>query len=290
MKKAFYLLTILVLSVSCKAMIDPIRIPVEGTSWSYSTDDQTARVCFQDNRHVSIIQLDYDSGNIQSEHGTYDLDGHSVLCKGNDWSKDVKFVRTFSHLKNSSTNKNLTPVSPQSYSTIEGSIWAGLVNRNLQLVYFIGNGNCLQGTFSNVIHEEGVPYGWEWSKKSFTHTGSQVEAGSVKGTLYDRFMALDTLAVMVASYAPESEGTSALTGTVWTYDGGGYPGVIIFTSDAEFTRVFATSKIVHEVKTGTYKLEGTSLTMTLDGKNETCQLEGGRFTFFDKTYAKVTLP
>lgn len=290
MKKALYLLAILVLSVSCKSMMDPIRIPLEGTSWSYSTDDQTARVCFQDNRHISIIQLDNASGLVQSEHGTYKTDGHAVKCTGEDWTKEVKFVRTFSHLKNSSTNKNLTPISPKSYTAIEGSIWASLVNRDLQLVYFCGDGNCLQGTFSNVIHEEGVPYGWEWSKKSFTHTGSQVEAGPFKSTLYDKFMVVDTLAVMVASYAPESDKKSALTGTVWTYDGGGYPGVIIFTSDSEFTRVFASSKIVHEAKTGTYKLDGTSLTMTLDDKKETCQLEGGRFTFFDKAYAKVTLP
>lgn len=290
MKKAACLLAILALSVSCKAIMDPIRVPLEGTSWSMSTNDQTARVCFQDSRHVSIIQLDLSTSYIQSEHGTYETDGHAVLCTGDDWTKDVKMVRTFSHLKHGSTNKNLTPLYPQSYTDIKGSIWAGVVNRNLHLVYFCSDGNCLQGSFNNVILEEGIPRGWTWTKKSFTHTGSQVEAGPFRGTLYDSFMVVDTLAVMVANYAPESEEKSALTGTVWTYEGAGFPGVIIFTSNTEFTRIFAATKIVHEVKTGTYKLDGTSLAMTLDDKNETCQLEGGRFTFFEKSYAKVTLP
>ena len=115
-----------------------------------------------------------------------------------------------------------------------------------------------------------------------------MEAGPFKARLYDTFMLVDTLAVMAASLAPESEKTTAMTGTVWKYESAA--GAIVFTSDSLFTRILVSSKVVHVVSCGTYKLDGTSLEMSLDGKNETCQLEGGRFTFFNKTYAKVTLP
>lgn len=289
MKKALYLLFILILSASCKAMMEPLRVQLAGTAWLYETDDQTARVIFPDDTHVNILQFDINSGNTQTLHGTYYCDGHAVLCNGEDWTNQIKFVRTFSHLKNSSTNKNMTPIYPESHKSVKGSVWAAILHRNLHLAYFMADGKCLEGIYKNVIHEEGVPYGWEWKKQSFTHDGNQIKAGQFKATLYDTFMTVDTLAVRIASPAPESKKTTAITGTVWTYESAP-AGAIVFTSDSLFTRILVSSKIVHDVDCGTYKLQGTSLEMTLDDKKETCQIEGGRFTFFDKTYAKVTLP
>lgn len=288
MKKVLYILSVLVLACSCKAMMEPLRVPLAGTYWLYSTDTQTARVCFTDDTHVSIIQFDMASGYTQTLNGTYECDGHAVLCNGENWPNQIKFVRTFSHLKNNSTNKNLTPIYPQSHSSIKGSVWGTIISSDLHLAYFMADGNCVEGIYKNVTHEEGLPYGWEWKEKSYTHNGNQVEAGPFKATLFESFMVVDTLAIRAASLAPESEKTSALTGTIWKYESAA--GTIIFTSDTEFTRILISSKIVYEADKGTYSLQGTSLEMTLDGKKETCQLEGGRFTFFEKSYAKVTLP
>ncbi|MBO4467484.1 MAG: hypothetical protein J5745_05210 [Bacteroidales bacterium] len=290
MKKALYILSILVLASSCKAAIEPLRIQTPETFWEYNTDDQTARVCFTDDEHVSILQLDISSGYTQSIHGTYQCNGHSVICNGTDWPNQVKFVRTFSHLKNNSTNKNLTPLAPQSHGTVSGSVWAALVNRDFHLAIFLSDKQCVDGVYKNVIQEEGIPYGWEWKKSDYELNGNQLKAGPFKATLFDRFLVVDTLAVMAASLAPQSTKTSSLTGTVWTYETSGAPGAIVFTSDKEFTRLLVSSKIVHESDSGTYSLKGTSLEMTLDDKKETCQIDGGRFTFFEKTYAKVTLP
>ena len=289
MKRVLCFLSILILAVSCKAIMEPLRVQLEGTYWLYETDSQTARVCFNDETHVNVLQHDIASGYIQSLDGTYFCDGHAVFCNGDDWPNVIKFVRTFTHLKNNSTNKNLTPLYPESYS-IKGSVWAILLKENLRFTYFGEDGTCIEGTFKNVAHEDGIPYGWEWKKASYTQNGSSVEAGPFKSTLYNEFMLVDTLAVMISTHAPKSTGTSALTGSIWTYKTSGAPGVIIFTSDKDFTRILVGSRIVHETKVGTYELQGTSLTMTLDEKTETCQLEGGRFTFFERTYEKVTLP
>ena len=290
MKKVLYILSILILASSCKAMMEPIRVHVEYTSWLYSTDDQTARVTFIDDTHISILQKDMGTGYVQSLDGTYYTNGHAVICNGENWPNEIKFVRTFSHLKNNSTNKNLTELDPKSYSSLKGSVWAVMVRENLRMAFLRQDGTCIEGSFINVTHEEGLPYGWEWNKADFTHTGSRVEAGPFKGVLYDSFMTVDTLGVMIATPAPASTKTSTLTGTVWTYETSSLPGAILFTSDVDFTRILVGSKIVHEVKAGTYKLDGATLEMTLDDKKETCQIDGGRFTFFEKTYAKVTLP
>lgn len=290
MKKALLFFTVLILTVSCQFIMDPLRIPLDGTSWSYATDDQMARVYFADDSHVSVLQLDYETGYVQSLNGKYYCDGHAVKCNGNNWPNEIKFVRTFSHLKNNSTNKNLTDLYPKSYDSIEGSIWAVLEGDNFHMVYFNGANTCVEGSFKNVSHEEGVPYGWTWNKQDYTHTGSRVEAGPFKATLYDSFMAVDTLGVMIASPAVKQEGSSALVGTVWKYETSGYPGVFIFTSASEYTRLLVGNSIIHQVNTGTYQLQGTSLTIQLEDKEETCQLEGGRFTLFERTYAMVTIP
>ena len=291
MRKLLPIILIVLATASCKKMIEPIRVQMPGTYWLYSVGDQTARVSFPDDEHASVIQWDVTSNAAQALHGTYSTDGHRVLLTGENWPNDIKFVRTFSHLKNNSSNKNLTPLSPLSYSNLAGSVWATMVHDNLNIVFFDHDGTCMDATFPNVNHKEGYPYGWQWNRKDYSLSGTQVMAGSgIKGTLYDSFMQVDTLSVMQVAPAPENPGTSALAGTVWTYDTAGYPGLIIFTSGSTFTRILTSSHIVFSFMNGTYTLSGTELNMNAGEIKETCQLSADRFTLFEKDFVKATLP
>ena len=292
MRNTFIIIAAALLSAACsKYVMDPLRIDITGTYWSYSVEDQTARVVFPDGEHASVLQWDYKTNACQAEHGTYSLDGHRVLLTGENWPNDIKFVRTFSHLKNNSSNKNLTPLKPVSHSNLAGSVWTTLVNDNLEIVFFDQDGTCLESSFPNVNHKEGYPYGWQWNRKDYSLSGTQLIVGSgIKATLYDDFMQVDTLSVLRSGPAVENPGTSALAGTVWKYDSAGYPGLIIFTSGSTFTRILTSSRVVYAFMNGTYTLTGTDLNMTAGEIKETCQLSADRFTFLEKDYVKVTLP
>ncbi len=275
-------------------IIDPLYIQVPQTYWLYSQGTQTARVCFEDDVHCSILQQDTDSGATQDEHGTYTTDGHRVLLTGNGWTKDVQFVRTFSHLKNNSTNKNLTPLKPKSHSSIAGSVWGGMVNADLHFAVFGDDGKFIHGTYRNVIRREGRSYGWEWKDGSYNLSGNQVTSGSKNATLYEDFMVIDTLASLRAVAPVEDTGTSALKGTFWTtsFMRGSVmlPGVIVFNGSSSFTRILATSELIYQIKTGTYTCDGTSITFTMDGNEETCPLAGNRFTYYEMEYSLDPTP
>ena len=294
MRKVLPLILLVLVSASCKKMMEPIRIPLSGTAWSYSVGDQTARVCFEDENHVSILQTDMTSGAHQSVHGTYDTDGHRVDCQGANWPNSIRFVRTFSHLKNNSTNKNLTPLKTREHASVAGSIWATMEEDNFHFAFFSQDGTCLDGTFANTNHKEGYPIGWKWNRKGYTLSGNKLTAGSFSATLYEDFLITDTLTVMRMAPSVEDKGTSPLAGTVWTYDTAGYPGVIVFNSSNTFTRFLVASRVIFSAINGTYELNGTSLTMDMGGEDgqlkETCQLSADRFTYLEKDYVKVTLP
>lgn len=293
MRNTFIILAAALLSAACsKLVMDPLRLDITGTYWSYSVGDQTARVVFPDNEHASVLQWDFNSNACQAEHGTYSLDGHRVLLTGENWPNDIKFVRTFTHLKNNSTNRNLTPLAPAAHESLAGSVWTTMVNDNLNIVFFDHDGTCLDATFVNANHKEGTPYGWQWARKDYSLNGKQLMVGSgIKANMYEDFMQVDTLSVLRTAPAVENQGTSALAGTVWTYETSGYPGLIVFTSASTFTRVLVSSRIFYSFMNGTYQISGTSLAMT-DGADikETCQLSADRFTFLEKNYVKVTLP
>lgn len=290
MRKYLIIITAVLLSVSCKKMMEPVRVQMPGTYWLYSTEDQTARVAFPDDVHVSVLQWDLATGTCQAQHGTYTTDGHRVEVTGENWD-DILFVRTFTHLKNSKTNKNLTPLSTVSHDNLAGSVWTTMVNDNLNIVFFDHDGTCLDASFPNANHKEGYPYGWEWARKDYSLSGSQLMVGTgIKATLFDDFMLVDTLAVLRSAPSVEAQATSALSGTVWTYDTAAFPGLIVFTSGNTFTRILAASRINYQFLNGTYQLSGTELTMTAGDVKETCQLSADRFTFFEKDYVKVTLP
>ena len=142
-------LALLLALTSCsKLVMDPLRIQMPGTYWSYSVEGQTARVCFPDDKHVSILQEDFSTGYFQAQNGTYHTDGHRVICEGADWSSPIQFVRTFSHLKNSKTNRNLTPLGPFSHERLAGSVWATMVNGDLRLAAFMGESIPMAGNGS----------------------------------------------------------------------------------------------------------------------------------------------
>lgn len=294
MKKVLPIILLVLVSASCKKMMEPIRIQMPGTAWFYATDTQTARVCFEDESHVSVLQSEMASGAHQSIHGTYETDGHRVDCQGANWPNSIRFVRTFSHLKNSSTNKNLTPLKTMEHTSVAGSIWATMEEDNFHFAFFSPDGTCLDGTFLNANHKEGYPIGWKWNRKDYTHSGNKVTAGSFSATLYEDFLVTDTLTVMQMAPSVEDKGTSPLAGTVWTLNTSGYPGVIVFNSSNTFTRFLVSSRVVFYANNGSYELNGTSLTMDLGGNDgqlkETCQLSADRFTFLEKNYVKVTLP
>lgn len=292
MRKLTLIAAALLALVSCKKMMEPIRVQMPGTYWSYSEGKQTARIGFSDGKHVSVLQMDTTSHICQAIHGTYTTDGHEVLLTGDNWSQDIKLVRTFSHVKNNSSNRNLTPIYPVAHESLAGSVWTTMVNDNLNIVFFDHDGTCLDATFKNANHKEGTPYGWQWARKDYSLNGKQLTVGAgIKATMYEDFMQVDTLSVLRTAPAVENQGTSALAGTVWTYETSGYPGLIVFTSASTFTRVLVSSRITYSFMNGTYQISGTSLAMT-DGADikETCQLSADRFTFLEKNYVKVTLP
>ena len=292
MRKYIIIIAAALASVSCsKLVMDPLRLDINGTYWTYSTDTQTARMAFPDNEHVSVLQWDLGTNSCQAEHGTYELDGHRVLLSGNNWSRDVKLVRTFTHLKNSSTNKNMTPLKPVPHESLAGSVWTTMENDNLHLAFFDYDGTCLDATFINANRKEGKPYGWQWTRNDYSLSGSDLQVGAgVKATLYDDMMQVDTLTVLRTAPALNAPGSSALAGTVWRYQSSDYPGIIIFTSGSTFTRVIVGSRILYQFMNGTYQLNGTELFMTDGEIKETCQLSTDRFTFFEKTFVKVSLP
>ena len=289
--KRILLILLVLASVSCKKMMEPVRIQIPDTYWSYSVDDQTARVCFPDEKHASVLQLDKGANAFQALHGTYYTDGHRLILTGEEWPKDILFVRTFTHLKNSSTNRNMTPVYSASHDEISGSVWTTMVAGNLNIVFFDHDGTCVDASFKNAVRKEGVKYGWDYNRKDYALNGKKLQVGGIAATMFEDFIQVDTLSVMQTAPAVTNSGTSALAGTVWEYETTGYPGLIIFTSDSTFTRVLVASSIVYGFLNGTYQLSGTSLTM-MDGEdiNETCQLSADRFTFLENTYVKVTLP
>ena len=164
-------------------------------------------------------------------------------------------------------------------------------DNNLNVVYFGHDGTCVDATFINAIHKEGLDYGWDWHTDNYVHEGKNIKVGNLSATLFDDMMQVEDKCVLITAPAVESDGSSALTGTIWTYDTKSYPGLIIFTSDSTFTRVLVGSGVVYVYLNGTYQLSGTSLTMKDGGDiNETCQLSADRFTFLERSYVKVTLP
>lgn len=295
MRKPFLTVLALVLALtSCsKLVMDPLRIQMPATFWSYSVEGQTARVCFPDDKHVSVLQEDFSTGYFQTQYGTYYTNGHRVICEGEDWSSPIQFVRTFSHLKNNKTNRNLTPLAPRSHEEIAGSVWASMADGDLCFAFFSGRqGRVLEGIYRNAIHKEGRPYGWEWNQGSYTLDGDKLQAGNRQATLFEDFLVVDSMAVFCVSPVPETGAAATstdLAGTAWYYTANSLPAVIIFTSECTFTRLMAMNQLILASLSGTYRLQGQELRMEAGEIKETCRLEADRFTFSERTYLKASL-
>jgi len=270
----------LLTAVSCN--IDFLYISLPNTSWVYELNDQRAFVHFGTNERATIVQRSTENGAVQYNNGTYTADGHAVDILSDEGTSN-RLVRTFSHLKNSK-NKNFSSFRPQDYESLENCVWTTIKQDNFRLIYCMSDGHAKEATFSNVRHAEGLPYGWEQTTKYYSQTGSHVAIGQEVGTLFPEVMLMDDVWFM---HFPvnEDKGTSAVKGSFWTYESSGYPGIILFDTNSSFTRVLLSSRVLYQVMRGTYTQDGNVLTMTLDGKTESCQIIDNTFTYLERTYS-----
>ena len=278
--------TILVLAsllvlFSCSKLLDPLYISIPNTNWCYEKDNQRAFVHFGTNEKASIVQRRSTDGVVQFLNGTFSVDGHAVDILSDEGSSN-RLVRTFSHLKNSS-NKNLSRFGTQDYANLTNTVWVNIRKDVFRLYYFKADGKVMQARFDNVTHQEGVPYGWFLSESDYSQAGSNVSMGTESGFLFSEVMLVDDTWFM---HFPvnEDSGSSALTGSIWTYETGGYPGLIIFDTNSSFTRVLLASRIICQVSRGTYSQSDNVVTLTLDGKTEDCIIADDQFTFLEKKF------
>ena len=283
MKRFFFALSLL-LAVSCGK--NGLYIRMDNTAWETTEDTQVAWPVFLDGERVSLIQADMSSGLYQTLNGTYAVDGHRVLLTVDGTSLHI--TRTFSHLKNSK-NKNYKRLSPVTPVSASGNLWAGLKDGNLRFLYLSPGGKCMEGTFTNVEHKEGIRADWSWKRMDWDVNGNQLVTGDVAGTFYEGFLRLDTEIIPCISTVEDPDASSSLKGTIWTLQTSSYPGFILFTSATEFTRVLVQSGVALKVLRGTYVRTGNSIEFKTDSMelNQVCAIQGSRFTYLEKTYSRV---
>ncbi|MBO6096886.1 MAG: hypothetical protein J6P56_06205 [Bacteroidales bacterium] len=274
-------LAMLLMTFSCSKMMAGLYITIPNTTWSYTLDDQRALVHFMSNDRVTIVQRNNSNGAVQFNNGTYSVDGHAVDILSDEGASN-RLVRTFSNLKNSQ-NKNFSTFKPQEYASMDYTVWTSLRQDVFRIAYFTPYGIIKQASFKNVIHEEGVPYGWEGWETNYTLTGSHLDMGKESATLFEEVMLVDDVWFM---HFPvnENKGNSDLTGTMWTYRSSGYPGIIVFDTNSSFTRILLSSRILYQVTRGNYVQNGNIVSFSFDGKSEDCLIEDGSFTLMERTY------
>ena len=274
-------LATLLTALSCSKMMEGLYIGISNTTWTYTLAEQRAFVHFGTDGRATIVQRSTGNGAVQFTNGTYSVDGHAVDVVSDEGTTN-RLVRTFSHLKNSK-NKNFSTFSPQAYSSMDYTVWTSLRQDVFRMAYFTPDGTIKHARFKNVRHEEGVAYGWDKWDSPYTLNGSHLDMGTESGILFDEVMLVDDVWFMHFQ-VNENSGQSTLTGTMWTYQTSGYPGIIVFDTNNSFTRVLLSSRILYQVTRGTYTQEGNTVVMNLDGKTDTCVIAGDRFTFMEKTY------
>lgn len=287
MKRILYTLVLLLLVLtSCGKK--GIYLYVGGGVFKIQEDAQLAYVSFPDDDFASVIQINSTQSAYQTMNGTYTAKGHNLdLALGDN---SVHLIRTFSHIKSSSKAKNLLPMKPAAPENLTGSVWAVLTANNFYFAWFRPDGQFTSGRYYNVTRQEGLPYKWMWSIDPYTVNGNQITSDGFSGTFYEgEMMMLQTLSVphVTDLSGIASFNKSELTGTVWTGYNGTYPAVVIFTSDTEFTRLVVSSNTVFTWTTGTYNLNGSSLTMWVGELSDECSIEDGTLTFFERDYTWV---
>lgn len=297
-KTLLSLLAFALLASSC-SLHDKFYIDLPVTTWEYTRGDVTTWVCFHDETSASIVQYQPSKELYQSDFGTYSVDGHSVVLNLNSGS-EYSLVRTYSNLKHSTTNKDFTKLPFHSFDSVAGSVWATTVENKLRVNYFVDGSKCVDLVYENISRSEG-DYGWTAAPYNYVLSGHRLDFGDNVGLLYHNIY--DAGGYMVSQIcAPSSEDeTSALKGTVWTYDNTTEPAdissVIIFNGASEFTRISGAwttltggvriSPYHMVVAKGAYTVDGTSLTLTLGEEKESCSVGGSSFTVWDRTYVKM---
>ena len=282
----------------CSCAKDTLYVQLPGTVWEILVENTTTWLCFHDETTASILQYSSARNLSQTAHGTYTADGHSVVI--NAGGSEYKVVRTYSNLKHSSTQHNFTKLSPQSFQSLTGSIWAVTENNNLRIGYFYADGKCASITCSNISEKEGDPKQvWSANTLTCTQAGHFVDIADNTAILYKPLLTIGSYAALLNCSPLEEEGTSDLKGSVWYFkEAGEIRYAIIFNGKDSFTRIsgawtgnISTVKInqyVFGAQYGSYSLADGALKMTLDGEEEkSCSLAGSSLTFNDKTYTKL---
>ena len=287
MKRLLVLALVLLGFTSCGKLLEPLYIYLPGTEWYYELDGKHAFVHFGHDGQASVIQKNLSSGATQENYGEYEADGSHVYINCTDGTS-FKLIRTFSHMKNSKS-KNMTRIYPASYSSVAGTVWMGVDMSDLYIYYFKDENTLLRAAFTVTMYEEGVPYGWNLETLPYTLDGTTFTAGEYTGWLFSETLFADNR--WHATYpAPAGSGTSDIAGTIWSCVNGSSSsaGAVIFDSGYSFTRVqVVNSKTQFLVERGTYTKNGAVVTMTLNGKQDNCTINGERFTFMERTYATL---
>ena len=270
---------------------DILRVPIVNTVWEYSASEtQTARFCFTDDEHVSLLQHILSDGRIQVSNGVYIADGHNVECHGaNGTGSTVKLIRTLSHLKTGT--KNLTPMGPKAHDSLCGSIWSTIAEDKLQFCFFLADGQCYSGTFTNMTSPLAGNAKWSGSEGTYTLNGNQlgitVGFSTRNATLYRDVMVVDSLGVLNVSPAVTPEGRSDYSGTVWAHDGD-VPAVIVFTAPGHFTRISRSSGTIFIVREGSYTEDEDLLTLKQEGlEAESVSVSGSTLTYLKDSYRRL---
>lgn len=284
----------------CACQKDALYVQLPGTAWEYEADGVLTWVVFHDSENASLMQHSTTSGMRQTYQGTYTADGHSVVLTLSGMSSTYKMVRTFSHMKHSSSNHNFTKLATKARASLEGSVWVLTESGNLRIAYFPGSSQCVESIYTD-LQRSGTDYGWTGRSASCTQAGDKLDVGSVNAVLYEDFLQTGTYGALLVAAPVEEEGTSSLKGTVWTYNNTGspvdIPVAIIFNGKDTFTRVsgvwtgnlsaYAVSAYVFLTDSGTYSESGGTISFTVGDETQNCPVSGGSFTLGEKIFKKL---
>ena len=299
MRKLFVFIAAVLVLASCSYR-EALYVDLPGTVWSFAADKVTTWICFHDADSASFVQYSSETGRSQIAHGPYTCEGHDVILTLGGTT--YKLTRTFFNLKRASSNDNFVKLSPCLHSSLAGTVWMSPMDNNLHLAFFPSENECVDILYTNISREDSsLPYGWSAKKASASINGSAVGVGNMSATLYKDILTTGIYAAQRLCDAVQEEGSSSLKGSVWAYNNTGYPAdipaVIVFNGNDTFVSIsglwggtLSSSRVNpynFVISTGTYSESGGTVSLTLDGKNESCPISGSSFTMSDRTYKKL---
>ena len=300
MRKLFVFIAAVLVLASCSYR-EALYVDLPGTVWSIQKDKVTTWVCFHDADSASFVQFSSKTSRSQIAHGPYTCEGHDVVLTLGGGTT-YKLTRTLFNLKRASSNDNFVNLSPCLYSSLAGTVWMSPLDNNLHLAFFPSGNECVDILYTNISREDSSqPYGWSVKKASASINGSSVKVGNMSAILYQDILTTGIYAAQRLCDAVQEEGSSSLKGSVWAYNNTGYPAdipaVIVFNGNDTFVSIsglwggtLSSSRVNpynFVISTGTYSESGGTVSLTLDGKNESCPISGSSFTMSDRTYKKL---